>query len=223
MRAAGLVGLIAVSAMTAAGSAMAADLAPRAVEPVAPLYAPFSWTGFYAGVQGGYVWGDSTLSVGASTVSLDPKGAFGGIHAGYNYQFDGSIVLGAEADVNLSAAKSDSVAAFRGILKSDLKWFGSTRLRAGYAIDRFLPYLTGGLAFAGFDHDFIGGGGTISLSDTYFGWTAGAGLEYAFTDNLTGRVEYRYTDYGSQSYTLPGTHQLDLKTSDVRVGISYKF
>jgi outer membrane immunogenic protein len=85
--------------------------------------------------------------------SLDPKGAFGGGYVGYNYQFSGGFVVGAEADINASAAKSDHNAfpagpfgpGFSG--EGDLKWFGSARLRVGYAFDRFLPFVTGGVAF----------------------------------------------------------------------------
>jgi outer membrane immunogenic protein len=62
------------------------------------------------------------------------------------------------------------------------------------------------------------------LSDTYVGWTVGAGLEYAFTNNLIGRIEYRYTDYGDETHppSIIVPHTDDLQTSDVHLGVSYK-
>jgi outer membrane immunogenic protein len=151
---------------------------------------------------------------------------------GYNHQFDGNFVLGAEVDANFSGANSDNNA-FPAILglgltaSSDLKWFGSARLRAGYAFDRLLPFLTGGVAFADYSgktNDPANG----KISDTRVGWTVGAGLEYAITNNLIARIEYRYADYGRDTRSGPFAAggdpvRLDLKTSDVRVGISYKF
>src|SRR5688572_14779607 len=99
------VGLVIASV---SGASMAADLAPRPVGkapfyPAAPL---FTWTGFYIGGNGGYGWGSGSGTVVFTTVA--PIGAtgpvtgsgdgfFGGVQAGYNWQF-GSFVLGAETD-----------------------------------------------------------------------------------------------------------------------------
>lgn len=60
---------------------------------------------------------------------------------------------------------------------------------------------------------------------THTGWTLGAGVEHAFTDNFTGRVEYRYSNFGIVENHNPaaifyGKH--DLTSSTLRVGISYK-
>jgi outer membrane immunogenic protein len=111
------------------------------------------------------------------------------------------------------------------VASGDLEWFGSARLRAGYAFDRFLPFVTGGVAigrYSGTEN------GTLENSENMVGWTAGAGLEYAVTDNLIARVEYRYSDYGRKSQPAPFSFEgqqarLDLTTNDVRVGLSYKF
>ncbi|MER9841262.1 porin family protein [Mesorhizobium australicum] len=146
-------------------------------------------------------------------------------------KFDGNYVVGVEADINFADSKSDDNAfpAFPGAFaSSDLQWFGSTRLRAGYAFDRFLPFVTGGVAFAKYSGATNFLGGSSEISDTRVGWTLGAGLEYAVTDNLIGRVEYRYSDYSRGSVSPPFSFPtqpvgLDLKTNDVRVGLSYKF
>jgi outer membrane immunogenic protein len=233
--------LLAVSVIAlTSGAAFAADLAPAPVEPVAPVYVPYSWTGFYIGAQAGYGWSNSDVTIRnadgslAGRSSADGDGAFGGGFAGYNYQFDGGFVVGAEADINGGDINSDGNAIitpggrFPGISAfSKMDWFGSARLRVGYAFDRFLPFLTGGYAFgdqkAGFEGLF-----SASTSDTLSGWTVGAGLEYAITDHILTRIEYRYSDYGSQagavsSGGIPGSIDRDFKTNDIRVGVSYKF
>ncbi|MGX8013284.1 outer membrane protein [Mesorhizobium sp. ORM8.1] len=222
-----------LSSLAIASPALAADLSPQPIQPVA-----YDWSGIYVGAQAGYVWGNSTYDGAGSpagppfiSTSVDPKGAFGGAFVGYNYQFDGNYVVGVEADANFTNAKGDG--SFTGapstvFPSSDLKWFGSARLRAGYAVDRFLPFVTAGLAIGHYSGAFNFPGGSIENSDTMVGWTAGAGLEYAVTNNLIARVEYRYSDYGRKSqpapFNFPGQQaRLDLTTNDVRVGLSYKF
>ncbi|MBZ9743312.1 MULTISPECIES: outer membrane protein [unclassified Mesorhizobium] len=226
-----------LASLVIATPALAADLSPQPTEPVA-----YDWTGVYVGAEAGYVWGSSTYDSAGSpagppytSASLNPKGAFGGAYVGYNYQFDGNYVIGVEADANFASAKADNT--FSGFpppafASSDLKWFGSARLRAGYAFDRFLPFVTGGLAIgkysAGTSLSPFLGSPPSEISDTMVGWTAGAGLEYAVTDNLIARVEYRYSDYGRQSQSTPfifttQAARVDLTTNDVRVGLSYKF
>lgn len=219
-----LSGLLATS-----GSALAADLAV----PVDPVY---DWSGPYIGIQGGYAWGDSTSkafgNLGPGTVTtadLDPDGWFGGLHAGYNFQTNGNIVWGLEGDINLADIDSGNVTTLPGEFHSgQMDWNGSARVRLGFAFDRLLPYLTGGLAFGGYEVDFNHTGDSGSLDDTMVGWTVGGGFEYAFTDSLTTRVEYRYTDYGDMDGSVFPLFPLesqsaDLKTQDVRVGITFNF
>src|SRR6185312_9704277 len=94
-------GLLAISF---SGPSNAADLAPRPVYK-APVYSPiapvFSWQGFYAGFNGGYGFGNSTLSGAGASSSIEPKGALLGSTLGYNFQAD-TIVYGIEGDVDYS-------------------------------------------------------------------------------------------------------------------------
>jgi outer membrane immunogenic protein len=216
-------------------SALAADAVAEAPVEMPVEQAPiFTWTGAYVGAQAGYGWGDSELStniagVGAS-LPFDPDGFLGGVHAGYNYQFSNDIVLGVEADIDYSDLSGDGTLDIGGIDtgidgSSKLEWQGSVRARLGYAVDRWLPYVTGGVAFGKYKHDIDFPDGTsFNDDDTYTGWTAGAGVEYAFTDNWTGRLEYRYTDFGDQDFSNAlGDYNVDLNTHAVKVGISYKF
>ena len=85
---------------------------------------------------------------------------------------------------------------------------------------RFMVYGTGGLAVANAEAS----NATSSDSQTAVGWTAGAGVEAAVTDNVFARVEYRYTDLGSDSYSLDsGDTDAELKSHGVMVGLGFKF
>ncbi|MES0189845.1 porin family protein [Mesorhizobium sp. C416B] len=222
-----------LASLAFASPALSADLSPQPTEPVV-----YTWTGVYVGAAGGYAWGNSTYDGAGSpagppfiSTSVDPKGGFGGAYVGYNYQFNGNYVIGVEADANFADVKGDNTfpAGPPVVFASgELKWFGSARLRAGYAFDRFLPFVTGGLAIGHYSGANNFPGGSIENSDNMVGWTVGAGLDYAVTDNLIARFEYRYSDYGRKSQPAPfdfPTQQarLDLTTNDVRVGLAYKF
>lgn len=217
--------------ITVSASAFAADAVVEAPMEPLPVEIPvFTWEGIYIGVQGGYLWGTSSASFsGANSFDFDPDGFIGGVYAGYNYQFANNVVLGIEADFNGSAADSDRItdSATGDFASSDLNWVGTVRARLGYSYDRFLPYIAGGLAYADYEHNVsVAGVGSSSYSDTYVGWTIGAGLEYAFTDNLTSRIEYRYTDFGEEDYsstTNVGAHSVDLTSHEVMIGLAYKF
>ncbi|BAV46608.1 porin [Mesorhizobium sp. 113-1-2] len=219
------------------GMACAADI--NEVSPVSG----YDWSGLYAGVDIGYMAGKSNFFVagggfgGASDLNLpvDPDGFIGGIHIGANYQMENRFVIGAEADIAYSNADAitpldASGGGFSTLLKSELKWSGAARLRAGYAFDRTLPYIAAGVAAAKYEVTAIGSSGAIQIpfhDETHVGWTVGAGIEHAFTDRWIARAEYRYSDFGSKDLSIAAgllteTH-VDLQTHDVRVGLSYKF
>jgi len=230
---------------------LAADLAPAPVEP-APVYMPFSWTGFYVGVHAGYAWGDveddlddrfeeNGHPVDHKASDFDIDGFIGGAHAGYNVQFD-SFVIGLEGDIDFAGADGDHDFSadggdITGNLSLDSSWQASIRARAGFAFDRTLIYATGGVAFADADLEFNGSDdvGDFDFSDgqTFTGWTIGLGAEYAFTDNVIARLEARYTDFGNPDFDLDGfDDRFDLDGRDLNVdwtqfsvlaGISYKF
>lgn len=214
---------ILAASLLVSSSAFAADVVSEA--PIVEQPIVFSWTGAYVGGQIGYGWGQSDLDSDFGSTSFDPDGFLGGVHAGYNYQFSNNVVLGIEADVDYSDMDGDGdfdVAGFSG--SSELDWQGSVRARLGYAYDRVLPYLTGGVAFGKYEHRISDGVDSFSDDDTYVGWTIGAGLEYAMTDNWTVRGEYRYTDFGDQDFNFGGAdYNVDLQTHAVKLGVSYKF
>ncbi|RWI11867.1 outer membrane protein [Mesorhizobium sp.] len=95
----------------------------------------------------------------------------------------------------------------------------------GYAAGQFMPFVTGGLAIGRYEISETPFS-PCTKSKTYTGWTLGAGADYAVTNHILLRAAYRYTDYGDEDFTdifpWPDS-KVDLSTSDVRVGIAYKF
>mgnify|MGYP002622317243 CR=1 FL=1 len=194
-----------------ATGAMAADAIIYEPAPVSPpLHAPFDWTGFYLGAQGGYAW--TTLENGFLALDEDFDGGFLGVHAGYNVQ-NGDWVYGIEGDINYNWAEET----FGGV-DVGLDWDASLRGRLGYAWDRTLLYGTAGLALA---NGYVEGGG-YDESDTFVGWTVGAGVEHAFTQNVSARIEYRYSDFGDNDFGL-GLGDFELTQHKVGLGFSYRF
>jgi outer membrane immunogenic protein len=69
---------------------------------------------------------------------------------------------------------------------------------------------------------------TGEINDVMTGWTVGAGVDYAFTDNIIFRAEYRYSDFGSTTQQpflplFPNEQEIEFKSHDVRLGLAYKF
>src|ERR1051325_8538123 len=136
-------GLLAAAMVT---PSFAADIVRPSLK--APVFvAPFSWSGFYVGVNGGYGWGTTKLSNIIGNQSFNDTGGLVGGTVGYNLQ-TGHWVWGFEGDIDASWLKGTSSAAPMCALGCELKqsWFATARGRVGYAFDRWLPYFTGGLA-----------------------------------------------------------------------------
>lgn len=207
MKGVGLAGMM-IGAMLA-GPAAAADLGRAA--PAALPTQVFSWTGFYIGGNAGYGWGSGEGLAG--TLGVSPEGWFGGGQAGYNYQFSNNVVAGIEADI-----QGGDIGADAGGLASTLNTFGTVRGRLGFAVDRLMPYVTGGLAWGNNSIDYLG----LDQSKTHVGWTAGAGVEYALSEHWTAKTEYLYTDLGSKFYDALGT-DAGVSTHTARVGVNFKF
>ncbi|MBI1214019.1 MAG: outer membrane beta-barrel protein [Alphaproteobacteria bacterium] len=160
------------------------------------------------------------------------SGFIGGVHAGYNFQTDSSYVLGVEGDLDYSNIEARNFNASRRNrnLGLDSRWQGSLRARAGFTpSDDLLLYATGGVAFADSKLTTFSSGtafliGTTIETKNHIGWTAGIGADYALTSHWIGRVEVRYTDFGSESYQ---THDGPLNVSWTQtaglIGVSYKF
>ncbi len=215
-----LIGILALAGMITTASA--ADLSRR-YEPVtkAPAYAPvmYTWTGPYIGLNAGGGWGKSDWTGVGST---DVRGGLIGAQAGYNWQMN-QLVLGVEGDIawtNIDG--SSSVPAF-GIATRNT-WLGTIRGRLGVAMDRFMPYVTGGAAFGNIkaQRPFFTGS-----DQTEAGWTIGAGVEFALAPNWTAKAEYLYVDLGKNNCGLscnaPVGSSVDFTANILRAGINYRF
>lgn len=221
-----LAGCVAAAAVLfAAQSASAADLS------VAPLYykAPpsefsqaYDWTGFYLGANGGGGWGHSWWR-DAST-GIDLLGGLVGGTAGYNQQL-GKVVLGLEGDIDWAHLHGTGTSTLcpNGCSTSDT-WLSTVRGRVGYAFDRFMPYVTGGLAIGDIRADTPGFAGG---STTNTGWTVGGGIEFALPGNWTAKAEYLHVDLGD--YNCGGAcggvpnDNVSMHDNIVRAGVNYRF
>lgn len=193
----------------------AADLPRRNAAPAASFSAAplFTWTGVYAGVNIGYGFGAFT---GAGGNFQDPSGIIAGGQIGYNYQM-GALVLGLEADYQYADLKGGpSVGGIAGS-KAEIEGFGTVRARVGYAMDRFMPYVTGGYAFGDMKVTLP----TANKDAWANGFVVGAGGEYAFTNNITGKVEGLYVNLNDQNYLTAG--KVGAEFGVVRAGVNVKF
>ena len=243
--------IIAVAALCLAPfTAMAADLGlrktylPGADTPATPAS---PWTGAYAGVNAGGGFGtvkDPTVT--PVTGDIKTGGVLGGLQVGYNHQV-GSFVLGFEADYALAHVKGDVSASvndftfegdvWSGAAKADskLESFGTVRARAGVAMNSALLFATGGWAYGGNKITTSGmlidavSGESLSFTNSgskwMSGWTLGAGVEYAFMQNMTGKLEYLYADLGKSTFSpgALGSTQISNKVSIIRAGVNYRY
>jgi outer membrane immunogenic protein len=221
--------------------AIGADLPGYTKAPVvvSPMY---DWSGFYVGAYGGGGFGNHNLNnangMGAPfanyTINYDSSGAIAGGEVGYNVQ-SGNIVVGVEADGFWSGIKgSDANQFFAGnplavaIDTTKLKDGASFRARGGIAVDRLLLFFDGGWALGYLDHtNFVPGVGTDQFTNHRSGLAAGGGIAYAITNNILGKLEYRYYDFGRFVRNAPTTgvlpYTIDNTYSVVTLGIDYKF
>ncbi|WP_299815202.1 outer membrane protein [uncultured Roseibium sp.] len=201
----------------------AADLAqsPAPVyEAVPSPQQSIDWTGLYVGGNLGWAFGQFDNRAGGNAgLDTDANGVAGGLYTGYNFQVTPNVVVGAEADFSLTDLEENKTS--NGLtVQSKSDWNSNIRARLGYSFDRYLVYGAGGLALADLE---VSGNGD-SDSKTALGWTLGAGGEAAITNNLSAKLEYVYQDFGEQDFNLNGTAvSSDLSTSQVRLGLGYKF
>jgi outer membrane immunogenic protein len=224
--------------------AFGADLPTYSKAPVvvSPVY---DWSGFYVGVYGGGGFGNHNLNNALGplgfanfTINYDSSGAIAGGEVGYNWQ-SGNIVFGVEGDGFWSDIKgSDTTAFYAGNLpinaidSTKLRYGGSLRARGGIAVDRLLLFFDGGWAVGSLAHtDIAPGVGTDSFTVHRNGLAAGGGIAYAITNNLIGKFEYRYYDFGRfvrpglPNFTANGQlpYTVDSTFSVVTLGLDYKF
>jgi outer membrane immunogenic protein len=212
-----------------------------------PVYS-YDWSGAYVGVHGGYVWGEADVTYDNEPGGGDLDGSFwGGALAGYNLQHE-KFVFGVEADFGLGDVSGEGtpqpVKEETYDYTYDLDWNAHLRARAGFAVDRALLFVAGGLAVA--EHTLgVEETGVAHCSDsdkclnapllvteslgsdsqTHVGFTIGGGIEYALTDSVLLRAEYFYDNYGEANYEDEegNEYDVDLTAQTVRAAVSFKF
>lgn len=214
--------LLALVGVVFSSSVVAADSDPKTLAPAISQ----NWTGVYVGVNAGAAQGGQSDVTTTETLnnkflnrkqygSISPSGGFGGIQTGYNWQHN-NFVLGVEGDIQgggISDSTSGRAAIGGGTFynlatSSKLNWFGTARLRAGYAVGNFLVYATGGLAVGSTEYqqnftDNVQYSALYSEKKTRTGYVLGAGVEYAVSKNLSVKLEYQYIDLGRANVDAP--------------------
>jgi outer membrane immunogenic protein len=189
-------------------------------------------------MQGGFGWGNASAEavwefVGGpqENFSYNTRGGIGGLHIGYNADANG-FILGLVADIEASNIHSSGRGDVSAIHTTELDWSTSLRARVGYAHDRTMFYLTGGVVYAKvsvFQHESKPRAGLSPFSsDSQWkaGWTIGGGIEHAITSKVTARLEYRYMGLGIITYAdeLNRMRETrDFRSHAVRAGFSVKF
>lgn len=218
--------LAGVAVLGFVSSSYAADLIVEA--PSAPAYAAASgnWDGAYVGAFAGYGWGALTDEDGYW--NGNPGAEFGtagwqvGVTAGANFTLSEAIVAGIAGDIAWTNISGEELGVPNGNLNFNTNWAGSIRGRLGFDGGAFLPYVTAGLAFA--NNTIEDNNNGFEDTETHVGWTAGAGVEFAVADNLSLDLQYRYSDYGTKTYSLNfGDTDFSLTSHAVTAGLNFKF
>jgi outer membrane immunogenic protein len=208
-------GAIAAGTLVMSGQLASGADAGRPIFATAPPLLFYYWNGPYLGAHGGWGW--------TTTQGLNAEGVFGGGQIGFNYEFWGNLVVGVEGDgafANISRGAGNAFG-FPATVAFQEDGLASVRGRFGFAISRnMLLYGTVG-----------GGWGHARVSSTPFptsgqawhsGWSAGGGIEYAFTPSWSVRVQYLHYGLGSETYFgALRTGNIDIET--FAVGVNYLF
>lgn len=191
------------------------------------------------------------LGLGSADARYDADGWLAGGQIGFNYQID-QLVIGVEADASWANIKGNGTYSFyndQDVLVSmcvkqgdacqtEIDALGTITARLGVAYDRALFYVKGGAAWASVSYrsGYTDADPAFSYRDTVdetrWGWTIGGGVEYAFADNWSVKVEYNYIDLGDDTVTFdyrpddyvnPHRATVDQTVQIVKAGINYRF
>ncbi|MGH6906813.1 MAG: outer membrane protein [Aestuariivirga sp.] len=213
-----LLGFAFAATMTAS-PVLAADLD----EPPPPDFSPiYDWSGIYVGVFGGLVFVETPyVPIGGGDPEFGGASGIAGVLAGAQWQWD-NFVLGVEGDWGWGFGET----AQNIIDETDytINSVATLRARLGFAFDDTMIYATGGVATANATLDAYVLG--IDDDQTHWGWVIGGGMEHAFSENFTGRLEYLYASFGEEDYDLSpfGTVAMEIENMHIiRAALAYKF
>jgi outer membrane immunogenic protein len=247
-----LVGFV-VAASALATAASAADMpVPAAPAYAPPVYRPviYDWSGIYGGAHLGAGLLEDQVTTTTTTIlqpsgtvtKLSPFSVVAGAQAGFNYQIQ-QLVVGAEGTFtwsNISGTQINPslIPTFSEMSISTPRWYATATGKVGFAANDFLFYAKGGAAWmsVNYTQTVSAGVGNVSsqtITDTRSGFTVGGGIEYGITENLSGRVEYDYLNFGTKTYTFANLNtapaplvlpvSIRSSTSLITAGINYRF
>jgi outer membrane immunogenic protein len=183
-------------------------------------------------------------AIAPSPTSVSTSGWLAGGQIGGDYQIE-NWVIGVEGQASWTNAKGSTTcggvgtpaaaaAVLAGSCTAKLDSLGTAAVRAGYAFDRLLVYGKGGAAWTNDNYQvkFTTAFPTnllFSANELRWGWMVGAGVEYAFTDSWTAKIEYNYMNLGSDSPLLVEAYGTVLLNTNVRermnvvkIGVNYR-
>jgi outer membrane immunogenic protein len=181
----------------------------------------WSWKGSYVGAVAAAGFGRSsqtTPALGSGTFDMD--GGVYGLTLGFNHQI-GPWVWGIESDRNFTNVSGSTTGPSAVGFETWLHGLETVRGRVGYAYGPWLPYVTGGVAFGEVRATVNTPGGSLEGSQTHGGWTAGAGLEYAFLPSWSLKGEYLYTQLNTGAHMA--VDDVETKFHMVRAGVNYHY
>jgi outer membrane immunogenic protein len=226
--------LLTTVALVALGApALAADMAARPyTKALPPIAAPiYNWTGFYIGAHVGAGFGNDNTFNGLVGNGNNDARFLGGLQAGADYQFAPNWVIGIEGQYSWLSGNYINANFGNGfIYNNNQRAIASITGRVGYTWGPALLYVKGGYAYSDNNETLTFAGAPVAFSfDSGHrdGWTVGAGLEYMFAQNWSGKVEYQYYDFGNSRFVNPpalapfGSFRTDEHT--LKAGINYRF
>ncbi len=164
----------------------------------------------------GFCGGSANGPTPADGCDDDRDGIQGGVHAGFDFQTSGGLVIGAVADWDRTNLR-DSVSAFsttpaRYTMTRRLRDLATLRARVGFASGRTLFYGTGGLAYGRIRNSFSTSNGANSFTgngnENGWGYAFGGGIDQKVGSNLAIGVQYLYRQVDAGDYVVragPGT------------------
>jgi len=240
------IGLSLIVAMGLGSALMAGgDIEPVEDEPAVVE----SWSGFHLGLQFGGVWNGidvdyDELGGGYGTFTspnMNVDGMVGGIYGGYNWLLENDWLVGVDAEWNYSNADAtaviqNAVPGWESVVEQN--WDAALQVKVGKIVEEYLFYATAGVAWGDFDLKAVNRLTNMTFDQAggyrMTGWTVGAGMEKELDEHFYARLQYRYTDYGSDVKRLadiptmpPFPYYLDAKLEStshmLTLGVSYRF
>ena len=194
-----------------------------------PVAATSSGISIYAGAHIGGGW--SRFASPSAIETVNTSGVLGGLQVGANLQ-SGNFVYGVEGDVSIAGVRGNGSGTIGGVAATSTakhRWFATLGGRLGYALGRTLVFAKGGGAWTQYHWDFATAAAALGQNRDRFGWMVGGGVEQAWTDTISFKLEYNYLDFGRRTETFtPGA--LVIAPVDVRLyahlvklGVNYRF